>query len=357
MKAFDCNCGWRIFFENTACLGCKRTLGFDPARREMVSLAPAGADPCLYVSTGKERRQYRLCRNYWEQQVCNWLVPAEQRGDYCLACGLNEAITGLGDPKYRQWWANTEAAKRRLLYTLLKLRLPVISKRDDPKAGLAFAFLHDQRHDPDAEHEFVGTGHCNGLITVNLLEADDAARESVRAEMNESYRTLLGHFRHESGHYYWQRLVVDAGQVTTFRDIFGDERRDYDQALKDYYAGGPQNNWHTDYISGYARCHPWEDWSETWAHYLHMVDALETARCFNLATANPEHDDLDHCLTEWSAVTIMLNELNRSVGQYDAYPFVLSKLIMRKLGFVHEVVGTVRTGPRAVRMGEQARQA
>jgi hypothetical protein len=354
MKAFHCSCGWRIFFENTECLGCNRALGFDPARREMVSLEPAGNTPGIFVSTEKDRRQYRLCRNYHEQQLCNWLLPAVQPREYCLACNLNETITGLGDPKYRQGWANTEAAKRRLLYTLLKLRLPVISKHEDPKKGLAFAFLHDQRQDPDAEHEFVSTGHCNGLITVNLLEADDAARESARVEMNESYRTLLGHFRHESGHYYWQRLVADGDRLIAFREVFGDERRDYNQALKDYYAAGPRSNWHADYISGYARCHPWEDWSETWAHYLHMVDALETARTFGVARSNPAHDELDRCLTEWSAVTIMMNELNRSVGQYDAYPFVLSKPIMRKLDFVHEVVRAGRGGPRALRTMEQA---
>ncbi len=343
MKAFYCSCGWRVFFENTQCLGCGRWLGFDPRRGSVVALEPAEGD--LYLSASMLRpRRYRLCRNHRDYHVCNWLVSADAPQDYCLACGLNEVIPSLAHPKNHLWWRNMEAAKRRLLYTLLKLKLPVLSKQGDPKNGLAFAFLQDCRHNPAVEHDMVFTGHSEGLITVNVMEADDAARESERVDLNESYRTLLGHFRHESGHYYWERVVKGNGFLNEFRGLFGDEREHYGKSLSCYHVQPGNNNRHADYISAYARAHPWEDWAETWAHYLHMVDGLETTRVFSVTNAEPDKDRFQHCLTEWAGVMVMLNELNRSVGQYDAYPFLLSERIADKLYFVHRTIQAPQTG-------------
>lgn len=336
MKAFYCTCGWRVFFENTECLGCKRRLGFDPARGTMVALEPIEGRG--YRDASHPRRHYRLCRNYHVHKVCNWLMSGQDPGQYCLACNLNQEIPSLEEPRYHLWWANMEAAKRRLLYTLVELRLPIVNKLQHPEAGLAFAFVHDKRYNPNAEQDFVRTGHLNGLITVNMLEADPAARESARLEMNEAYRTLLGHFRHESGHYYWPIVVDATGRLEAFRAVFGDERADYDESLKRYYASGASGNWHSDFISPYCRAHPWEDWAETWAHYLHVVDALETARMFELTALSLDKDEFPECLTEWSRLTVMLNEMNRSVGHYDAYPFVLSQNITSKLAFVHESI-------------------
>jgi hypothetical protein len=241
-----------------------------------------------------------------------------------------------------------EAAKRRLLYTLLELKLPVVTKLQHPDAGLAFAFLDDKRYNPNAELEFVSTGHLNGLITGNMMEADPAARENARMEMMEEYRTLLGHFRHESGHYYWRMVVQDTGRLDAFRTIFGDERADYEESLKAHYADPEKGSWHSDYISAYCRAHPWEDWAETWAHYLHIADALETARVFGLTDLTLGRDDFQLCLADWSGMTVMLNEMNRSVGHYDAYPFVLSERITAKLVFVHESIGAFhRLTPRS----------
>ena len=337
MKAFYCTCGWRVFFENTRCLGCGRQLGFDPRWGSVVALEPAEGN--VYPSASVVRPwRYRLCRNYRDHQVCNWLVSADASHDYCLACGLNEVIPSLAHPKNHLWWRNMEAAKRRLLYTLLRLKLPVLSKRDDPQSGLAFAFLQDRRHNPAVEHEMVLTGHSEGLITVNVMEADDAARESQRVDLNESYRTLLGHFRHESGHYYWEQVVKSNDLLDEFRGLFGDEREHYGKSLSCYYVQGGDNSWHADYISAYARAHPWEDWAETWAHYLHMVDGLETARVFSITKAGTDKDNFQQCLSEWAGVMVMLNELSHSVGQYDAYPFFLSERVANKLHFVHRTI-------------------
>jgi hypothetical protein len=89
---------------------------------------------------------------------------------------------------------------------------------------------------------------------------------------------LLGHFRHEVGHYFWDRLVAtDPHQLEEFRVLFGDDRQDYGEALKRHYDEGAPANWQDTYISMYATMHPWEDFAETWAHYLHIVDTLETA--------------------------------------------------------------------------------
>ncbi|MGQ0658006.1 MAG: zinc-binding metallopeptidase family protein [Chromatiales bacterium] len=352
MKAFFCECGWRVFFENTECLRCKRLLGFDPARTTMVALDPAEGP--TFSDAELPRRTYRLCRNYQVRCVCNWLVRAQDPRQYCLACNLNQQMPNLEEPQHQLWWAQMEAAKRRLLYTLLALELPIVSKLENPETGLAFAFLQDKRHNPNAVHDFVTTGHSNGLITVNMMEADDAARESTRLEMNEPYRTLLGHFRHESGHYYWERVVKDTGRLETFRTVFGDERADYQQALHSHYAQRGQTSGHADYISAYARSHPWEDWAETWAHYLHIFDALETAQVFGMAHVKLDQDDFQACLAEWSTLTIMLNELNRSVGQYDAYPFVLSERIAAKLAFVHESVATLKRPKRPAAGGSGA---
>ena len=175
-----------------------------------------------------------------------------------------------------------ETAKRRLVYSLLNLKLPVANKSEDPRQGLAFAFLSDVVK-PDGSVSKILTGHENGLITLNIAEADDATREKVRLAMNEPYRTLLGHFRHEIGHYYWGRLVRGTNFLEPYRELFGNEEANYDEALKRYYASGPPVNWQDNYISAYATSHPWEDWAETWAHFMHIQDAVEVANDFGLA--------------------------------------------------------------------------
>ena len=276
MKVFHCGqCDQVVFFENSACTSCGRTLAYLPERTEMGTVEPLPGQPWRVLSPGREEQAYRLCLNYSQENVCNWAVPVEDPNPYCRSCRLNRVIPNLSQPGTRESWARLEAAKRRLIYSLLCAGLPLSGKAEDPQLGLAFDFLAD----PDPETpgpDVVPTGHLNGVITINIAEADDAERETRRLQLHEPYRTLLGHFRHEIGHYYWDRLIQGTDRIHGFRQLFGDERQDYGQMLESYHQQGPRVDWANTLVSAYASAHPWEDWAETWAHYLHMTDTLES---------------------------------------------------------------------------------
>ena len=331
MKNFTCSCGQTLFFENTRCLSCKRQVGFDPLTFTMRAL-PAEQD----ADSGESASADHLCKNSADYGVCNWLV-SNQNESYCVSCRLNHIIPNLTLAKRRRWWKSMEYAKRRLIYSLLSLGLPVQGKRESA-SGLAFEFIEDKRTNPGVREEHVNTGHDNGLITINLAEADHVSREISRQFTGELYRTLLGHFRHESGHYYFSVLVNDEATLARFRDLFGDERQDYAAALEYYYANKAAMPANPDLISHYAQSHPSEDWAEVWAHYLHMVDTLETAGQYNMQQGSTHLDDINELLVKWSELTMMLNALNRSMGLEDAYPFVLSDLAQTKLRFVHDLL-------------------
>lgn len=355
MKLFACGkCGNRLYFENTSCTRCGATLGFLPERTQLLALEAEGDD--LWQLVGESSR-YRLCGNYSDYAACNWLVHAEAGDRYCLACRLNRTIPDLGVPGNLDRWRTMESEKRRLVYSLLRLGLPVRPRSSDPD-GLQFDFLADTES-AQGWRESVMTGHANGLITINIAEADPAERERMRGAMDEPYRTLLGHFRHESGHYYWDRLIRNTHWLDEFRAVFGDESSDYGAALQRHYNDGAPPDWPERFVSAYASSHPWEDWSETWAHYLHIGDTLETAWQFGLHirpragasdAAPAAHDfdpfrahDIDELLRLWFPLTFALNSLNRSMGHPHAYPFVLSSPAIAKLGFVHRVVRGART--------------
>ncbi|MGB3222898.1 MAG: putative zinc-binding peptidase [Desulforhopalus sp.] len=355
MKFFNCdNCDHPIFFDNTQCVKCKHTLGYLPDQRRMSGLV--STQPGSYTSVVRresQSRQYRMCRNYSEIKVCNWMVPADNPELLCQACRLNRTIPNLDQPDHVVCWSRLEGAKRRLVYSLLALGLPLKNKQDDPEHGLAFDFLADPDPDFSATPQVI-TGHDQGLITINIAEADDVVRTKMRLDMNERYRTLLGHFRHEVGHYYWQLLVRNTAQLDAFRKLFGDERQDYGVALQQYYDHGAPAQWYDHHISAYASSHPWEDWAETWAHYLHIVDTLETAQAFGLAVTgvplqmlalpdqyvlNSSSDEsFKQLLTEWLPLTFAFNSINRSMGMEDIYPFVLSSSVIDKLRFVHQII-------------------
>jgi len=318
----------------------------------MLAVEPVAGNLWQGVKDGKS---YRQCRNWGEYHVCNWLVPAEDDNAYCESCRLNHIIPNLTELHNINLWYRVEVAKRRLLYTLHYLGLPIIGREDEPESGLAFQFLEneisgDEFSNDIFEKQHVQTGHVSGMITINLLEAENSAREEMREKMNERYRTLIGHFRHESGHYYWDRLVAkNAQRLERFRDLFGDERHNYTEALNQYYAQGPRVDWVTDCISAYASSHPWEDWAETWAHYLHMVDTMDTAVDYGFNQApNPlgEHDgnniyrteSFQGLLKEWEHLSLGLNSLNRSMGLPDAYPFSITPPVAEKLEFIHSVI-------------------
>jgi hypothetical protein len=344
MKLFECqNCGQPFFFENTVCESCGLALGYLPALETVSALKPgkegwrALADP---------RVRYRSCANA-EHGVCNWLIPTGVPDRFCAACRHNRTIPDLSQPENLAHWRLVEVAKHRLFYTLIKLTLPLKTKAESPD-GLSFDFLADA---PAAAPAPVLTGHADGVITINLAEADDAERERRRHHMGEPYRTLLGHFRHEIAHYYWDRLVADAPSLAEFRELFGYERDDYGAALQRYYGLGPPGDWSERFITAYASAHPWEDFAETWAHYFHMIDTLETASAFGLVvdpklkkglaariSFDPYDADLHRVIESWLPLTFAINSINRSMGQPDLYPFVLSPPVIGKLAFVHDCI-------------------
>jgi hypothetical protein len=348
MQTFFCECcGAQLYFENVNCLNCGATVGFLPEERRLAALESTGDGVWRRVGDAKGYA-WRMCHNYVVQGVCNWMVPAHSTAQFCVACSLNRTIPDISDPKKYALWRKMEAAKHRLCFTLLQLGLPLVPKSIDPVHGLAFDFLCDPQpqFNEGQTDERVVTGHAAGVITINLAEADDAVREQMRLNLREVYRTLLGHFRHEIGHYYWDLLVRDSLRINQVRAVFGDERMDYTDSLKRHYQNGSDNpnGWETHFVTAYAAAHPWEDWAETWAHYLHIMDTLETASAQGLKIETPRINrylnapfgsNFEAILDDWHALRIVLNSLNRSMGLADPYPFVISPAIAAKLAFIH----------------------
>lgn len=353
MKIFKCQCcGQVLHFENTVCLRCGRPVGYLPETAEMVAVTPEGAAWRRALAEGGADgpERWRFCRN-WELSACNWLIPEGNDGSgFCPACAHNRTVPDLSTPLHHARWQKIEVAKRRLIYTLMRLGLPMPLPGEGHAEPLVFDFLAD---DPGMVQRVL-TGHAGGVVTIALTEADDAAREQMRSEMGEAYRTLLGHFRHEIGHYYWDLLVGGSDRLMGFRALFGDESADYSLALQRHYAEGAPAGWEARHVSAYATMHPWEDWAETWSHYLHMVDTLETAAALGIRV-DPGIDEEGELTTEvdfdpyrarrmgrlihaWPPLTVALNTMNRSMGQPDLYPFALTEPVIAKLQFVHEVV-------------------
>ena len=350
-RSYQCRCGNRIFFDNTQCLLCGSPLGLLPDTGAVVALDP-GLSPGTWCVAGR-KELLKCCANRDSQAACNWMIFAHNPRIYCIACRLNRTIPRLDDADNVRYWIKIEAAKRRIVSQMIALGLPVGSRiDDDPEHGLMFDFLRSEPGGPR-----VMTGHGGGLITINVEEADDAKREQIKYELREPYRTLLGHFRHEIGHYYWYRIVWSTpGWLEPCRELFGDERASYTKAIERHYKVGPPPDWADSFITSYAAMHPWEDWAETWAHYLHIVDSLGTAMGFGIDIDNLEGEvqpfTLDalyapddpgaarflKLLNAWVGMTMILNELARSMGQPDFYPFVMSKPVVAKLQFVQMIV-------------------
>ncbi len=353
MNVFHCDhCDQLVFFENTVCVKCGNTLAYLPDLAEMGSLNPVGEGLWSSPLPRAEGRLFRLCYNYTQHNVCNWVVPDDDPNSLCQSCRLTRVIPNLGRPGNKESWYKLEVAKRRVVYSLLALGCPIENKSDEPENGLAFEFLADPENQDEPP---VLTGHADGVITLNVAEADEVERERRRLRLHEPYRTLLGHFRHEVGHYYWDRLIKDSPRIDDFRELFGDEQRDYAQALQQHYDQGPRVDWQERFVSAYASVHPWEDWAETWAHYLHMTDTLETAAACGLSLRPKRADEptlksppptlpdtrftaFDRLIDAWFPLTYVLNNLNRGMGLPDGYPFVLSPHAVAKLKFVHETL-------------------
>lgn len=346
MKTFRCTCGSAVYFENVRCLSCQKALGFLPDQLKLAAIEPLDGDRFVARDGTAEPPVYRKCLHYSQDDACNWMVPEADPEPYCIACRLNEVIPNLAKPGNRTRWIRIEQRKRRLVYDLRRRGLPVEPRSRFPDRGLGFAFLEDNPADYGSGLEFradlqsgqVLTGHANGLITINIAEADDVERERMRVQMNEQQRTLLGHFRHESGHYYWQRLLIGGPLLSEVRDLFGDERADYSSALDRYYNAGPPADWQGRYVSAYASAHPWEDWAECWGHLLQITDTLETAAAIGLVDEELADGDLESRIESWIDLSVKLNVLSRSLDQPDPYPYVLSPEVVDKLLIVDRVI-------------------
>ena len=355
MRLFNCqHCDQVLYFENTKCERCGHRLGYLPDDNTLSALEAEGD---AWQALAVPGSTYRFCANAG-YDACNWLIPTGSPGAYCAACRHNRMVPDLSVAANVRAWRKIELAKHRLFYTLLRLRLPLRTRAEDPEHGLAFDFLADPP--PDTVGPKVMTGHDNGLITLALAEADDAERERRRVAMGEPYRTLIGHFRHEIGHHYWDLLVRDQGRLEECRAVFGDDGEDYAQALRRHYAQGVPADWQGSHVSAYATTHAWEDFAETWAHYLHIVDTLEMAAAFGLS-ARPKADhehvmDLEvnfspysaggaeRLIEAWLPLTFALNSINRCMGEPDLYPFILSPVVIRKIGYIHDLVHAPRQG-------------
>lgn len=360
MRPFACpNCRRLNHFEVRVCPGCHATLGYDPGIDRFRFLADGAT---VWRDRDGEIAEVVVCANNNAYQICNWLVGAHDETTLCLACRHNRTIPDLSEPSVPPRWAKIEGAKRRLFHTLIRLGLPLETQAQGEAAGvqgLAFDFLYDAAAEQAGTPQ-ITTGHDGGLITLNLIEADDAQRERIRHAMGEPYRTLLGHFRHEVGHHFWSRLVErDATECEAFRAVFGDERVDYAQSLQSHYGDDGGKVWTDDFVSFYATSHPWEDFAETFAHYLHIVDVLATSRGFDLSlTAQPggaagievevgfdpyaaKAGDLAEAM---APLSFAMNAMNRSMGQPDLYPFHLSPAIVAKLDYVQRLVARAREG-------------
>lgn len=343
MRDFTCpNCGQRLAFENSLCLNCGSSLGFSLDDMALLVIAPTEESE---HAGAVDEHEYQLCVNLHLAE-CNWLVEKSPVAKLCVSCALTRTRPSDADTIALAAFAAAERAKRRLIAELHELKLPVVGRDVDPEFGLAFDLLSSQ-------FEKVFTGHADGVITLDLAEGDDAHREQLRISMDEPYRTLLGHFRHEIGHYYFYRLVARSPRyLERFRALFGDPDLDYQAALDRHYSQGAPTGWEDDYVSSYATMHPAEDWAETFAHYLHIRDTLDTAAAFGFAPANATYDrrflgpsGFDTVIDMWLPLSWALNMVNRSMGKEDLYPFVLPPPVLNKMRFIHTVVDEVTADP------------
>ncbi|WP_275789415.1 zinc-binding metallopeptidase family protein [Pararhizobium gei] len=349
MRLFACaNCGNPIHFDNRSCINCGSRLGFLPEDVMLYALVPAN-DGNWQVFNG-HGGAVRFCANE-AADICNWLLPVQDHNIYCAACRHNRIVPVTDNAEGLARWQKIGQAQRHLFYSLLRWNLPHPGRDVDPNGGLVFDYLADE---VDANGNVIPamTGHEDGLISLRAAEANDATRESVRVSMGEPYRTLLGHFRHEIGHFYFEQLVRDDQTLWEARSLFGDEREDYAEALKRNYEQGPPADWQTRFISTYASCHPAEDFAECWAHFFHIVDTLETARAFGLSTDPRRHGDMateiafdpyrapdaQGLVDAWVPLSVALNSLQRSMGQPDSYPFILSPPVVEKLNFINRLI-------------------
>ena len=330
---FYCECGAPVYFDDHQCLSCGSRIGFDPDEMKFRIIADNSA------------KQYPICRNGKDYGVCNWIAHPKATEGLCLGCQFNRFIPNLGKPENISRWNVLERAKKRLLFSLMRLGILIKTGHQSPDDGLLFDFLENQSSNPTDPAKKITTGYLRGVITINVLEAEPVARVEQKVAANEVYRTVLGHMRHESGHYLWSKLEGNSYLTKKFRNLFGEENEDYNEALKTFYQHGARQNWAKDFITHYASSHPLEDWAETWGHYIHITDGIETAENFGLVTEGIGTQNFATKIETWQSITIKLNEMNRSMGKEDLYPFTINEITKEKLMFADDVISLLNSEP------------
>lgn len=290
VKAFRCRiCDQPLHFENSGCVSCGTRLGY---ARDERAIVPVDAKGRYVDGHGAE---WHVCSNLG-LSGCTWLAPTD--GGQCFACDLTRTRPNDEDAEGLANYPAAERAKRHLITELDTLGFPVVGKFEDPENGLAFDLL-------SSVEENVRIGHANGLITIDLAESQAAHREKVREQ-------------------------------------FGDDSLDYQREIDRHYAEGPPTGWESSYISTYATMHPFEDFAETWAHYLHICDTIQTASEYGLATVSSVtrfSHFRDVVVGIWVPLSVALNMINRSMGHEDLYPFVIPDEVLEKLEFVASLSG------------------
>ncbi|MBD8024261.1 zinc-binding metallopeptidase family protein [Microbacterium gallinarum] len=331
------HCRHFVYLDALTCPNCEAELGYHIVTREFFGLRQGRV-------TIMDKTWYTCSNREW---ACNWLVREDAPAGRCFSCRLTRRQPDADDTVALEKLAKTEEAKRRLLLQLGDLGLPIVPWDVTP-GGLGFDLISSL-----SDGKPVMIGHANGIITIDLAESLDDRREALRVRLGEPYRTILGHLRHEVGHYYQNVLLTDDEAWARCRGLFGDERASYKEALSRHYKLGAPPEWHESFISEYATMHPWEDFAETFAHYLHITGTLQTAAVIGIhldATVTNLRDTdvvpldsyrdepVQRLLSDWEWMSQGFNRINRAMGFGDLYPFTIVGPVRHKLEFVHDIV-------------------
>ncbi|MGJ7457596.1 zinc-binding metallopeptidase family protein [Halomonas sp. RA08-2] len=300
-----------LWFDNLA-TATGTPLAYDPQARAFITMPP-------------------YCANR-DVIGCNWIAP--EQGAFCRSCAMTALAPDPSLPYAMPHWAKTEAAKRWVIDNLGRWNW---FRPEDPGAPPVFHMLAEG---PTP----VAMGHAGGVVTISVAEADPVLRTARREALEEPYRTMIGHMRHEISHMLWWRLSLRDDFLEAFRSMFGDEREDYAEALQRHYVNGPPAGWRSSFVSTYASAHPHEDWAETAAHLLHLTDIADSFVAAGLSSPDlpyPGWDpymesDADRLIRVATHQVMAVNHINRSMGLPDLYPFVLSDITRQKLVFMHD---------------------
>lgn len=288
--------------------------------------ATATCDACQSIVHACVNQTHGVCHCFNEapKKLCRW-------------CEFTNVIPPLSQTESIARWRAMESAKRRLLLQLEDLRLPPFIADTLQTHPLRFDFLEDSV-DAEGKPKKVTTGHENGLITINLAEADSVHRERLRVQFGEPQRTLIGHMRHEVGHYIdwaWASRVA----AKKYHSLFGDpDAVDYSEAMKRHYEQGPPTDWHDNHASAYATMHPWEDFAETVNLYLDIMAIATTANDIGGQglDLSPE-TDAAKLVKSVLDIVIQVSEYNFDLGLLPLLPERLSPMVVHKLSYVHSL--------------------